>query len=71
MEAGRSSLAWNHSIEVGGGVVDDDKNPVFVILYNHSDVDFEVKVGDRIAQLVIELNATPEVVEVHQQSDSP
>ncbi|XP_027149759.1 deoxyuridine 5'-triphosphate nucleotidohydrolase-like [Coffea eugenioides] len=64
--AARSSLAWDHSIEVGGGVVDADKNPVFVILYNHSDVDFVVKVGDRIAQLVIELNATPEVVEVHQ-----
>ncbi|KAJ8541005.1 hypothetical protein K7X08_001821 [Anisodus acutangulus] len=64
--AARSSVAWHHSIDVGGGVVDLDKNPVFVILFNHSDVDFEVKVGDNIAQLVIELHATPEVIEVYQ-----
>lgn len=65
LAAGRSGLAWEHSIEVGGGVVDADKNPVFVILFNHSDIDFEVKVGDRIAQLVIELNGIPEIMEVH------
>ncbi|MCD7466800.1 hypothetical protein HAX54_003830 [Datura stramonium] len=64
--AGRSSVSWHHSIDVGGGVVDLDKNPVFVILFNHSDVDFEVKVGDNIAQLVVELHATPEVVEVYE-----
>ncbi|XP_009798969.1 deoxyuridine 5'-triphosphate nucleotidohydrolase-like [Nicotiana tabacum] len=63
--AARSGVAWHHSIDVGGGVVDLDKNPVFVILFNHSDVDFEVKIGDNIAQLVIELHATPEVVEVY------
>lgn len=49
-----------------GGVVDLDKNPVFVILFNHSNVDFEIKVGDYIAQLVIEFHAIPEVVEVYQ-----
>ncbi|PHT51195.1 Deoxyuridine 5'-triphosphate nucleotidohydrolase [Capsicum baccatum] len=64
--AARSSVAWRHSIDVGGGVVDADKNHVFVILFNHSDIDFEVKVGDNIAQLVIELHAIPEVVEVYQ-----
>ncbi|XP_019156125.1 PREDICTED: deoxyuridine 5'-triphosphate nucleotidohydrolase-like [Ipomoea nil] len=62
--AARSSLSWHNSIEVGGGVVDLDKNPVFVILFNLSDTDFQVKVGDRIAQLVIELHATPEILEV-------
>ncbi|KAG9148076.1 hypothetical protein Leryth_003647 [Lithospermum erythrorhizon] len=64
--APRSSKAWNNCIDIGGGVVDADKNPVFVILFNHSDVDYEVKVGVAIAQLVLELNATPQVVEVHQ-----
>ncbi|KAK4338829.1 hypothetical protein RND71_040291 [Anisodus tanguticus] len=62
----RSSVAWDHSIDVGGGVVDLDKNLVFVILFNHSDIDFEIKVGDNITELVIELHATPEVVEVYQ-----
>ena len=63
--APRSGLAWKYSIDVGAGVIDADyRGPVGVILFNHSDVDFEVKVGDRIAQLIIEKIITPEVVEV-------
>ncbi|KAF5187597.1 Deoxyuridine 5'-triphosphate nucleotidohydrolase [Thalictrum thalictroides] len=63
--APRSGLAWKHSIDVGAGVIDADyRGPVGVILFNHSDVDFEVKIGDRIAQLIIEKIMTPEVVEV-------
>ncbi|XP_047967302.1 deoxyuridine 5'-triphosphate nucleotidohydrolase [Salvia hispanica] len=63
--APRSGLAWKHSIDVGAGVVDADyRGPVGVILFNHSDVDFEVKAGDRIAQLIIEQIVTPEVAEV-------
>ena len=63
--APRSGLAWKHSIDVGAGVIDADyRGPVGVILFNHSDVDFEVKVGDRIAQLIIEKILTPDVVEV-------
>ncbi|KAL8473073.1 hypothetical protein ACS0TY_030059 [Phlomoides rotata] len=59
-----SGLALKHSIEVGAGVVDADySGPVGVILFNHSDVDFEVKHGDRIAQLIIEIILTPEVTE--------
>lgn len=63
--APRSGLAWKHSIDVGAGVIDADyRGPVGVILFNHSDIDFEVNVGDRIAQLVIEKIMTPDVVEV-------
>ncbi|KNA15561.1 hypothetical protein SOVF_097200 [Spinacia oleracea] len=63
--APRSGLAWKHSIDVGAGVIDADyRGPVGVILFNHSDVDFEVKVGDRIAQLIIEKIITPDVFEV-------
>ncbi|KAH6780556.1 DUTP-PYROPHOSPHATASE-LIKE 1 [Perilla frutescens var. hirtella] len=62
--APRSGLAWKHSIDVGAGVVDADyRGPVGVILFNHSDVDFQVKAGDRIAQLIIEKIVTPEVTE--------
>nr|POF06811.1 deoxyuridine 5'-triphosphate nucleotidohydrolase [Quercus suber] len=61
----RSGLAWKHSIDVGAGVIDADyRGPVGVMLFNHSDVDFEVKVGDRIAQLIIEKIVTPDVIEV-------
>ncbi|KAK1357438.1 hypothetical protein POM88_050694 [Heracleum sosnowskyi] len=53
-KAPRSGLAWKHSIDVGAGVIDADyRGPVGVILFNYSDVDFEVKAGDRIAQLII------------------
>eukprot|EP00192_Tetraselmis_astigmatica_P014922 CAMPEP_0117686942 /NCGR_PEP_ID=MMETSP0804-20121206/22791_1 /TAXON_ID=1074897 /ORGANISM="Tetraselmis astigmatica, Strain CCMP880" /LENGTH=165 /DNA_ID=CAMNT_0005498813 /DNA_START=230 /DNA_END=723 /DNA_ORIENTATION=- len=63
--APRSGLAWKHSIDTGAGVVDEDyRGPVNVILFNHSDTDFEIKAGDRIAQLVLERICTPEVEEV-------
>ncbi|KAK1553563.1 hypothetical protein Q3G72_000452 [Acer saccharum] len=63
--APRSGLTWKHSIDVGAGVIDADyRGPVGVILFNHSDVDFEIKVGDRIAQLIIEKIVTPDVLEV-------
>lgn len=58
-------MAWKHSIDVGAGVIDADyRGPVGVILFNHSDVDFEVKAGDRIAQLIIEKIMTPDVMAV-------
>ena len=48
--APRSGLAVNHSIDVGAGVIDADYHrEVKVLLFNHSDVDFEIKEGDRIA----------------------
>ncbi|MED6204432.1 hypothetical protein PIB30_117365 [Stylosanthes scabra] len=63
--APRSGLALKHSIDVGAGVIDADyRGPVGVILFNHSDSDFEVKVGDRVAQLILEKIVTPDVVEV-------
>ncbi|KAJ6728907.1 DEOXYURIDINE 5'-TRIPHOSPHATE NUCLEOTIDOHYDROLASE [Salix viminalis] len=63
--APRSGLTWKHSIDVGGGVIDADyRGPVGVILCNHSDVDFEVKVGDRVAQIIIQKIMTPNAMEV-------
>jgi len=63
--APRSGLALKHSIDVGAGVIDADyRGPVGVVLFNHSEVDFAVKPGDRIAQLIIEVIMTPEVAEV-------
>ena len=63
--APRSGLASKFSIDVGAGVVDADyRGVVHVLLLNHNDHDFEVNVGDRIAQLVLERISTPTVVEV-------
>ncbi|XP_015065379.1 deoxyuridine 5'-triphosphate nucleotidohydrolase [Solanum pennellii] len=63
--APRSGLAWKYSIDVGAGVIDADyRGPVGVVLFNHSEVDFEVKAGDRIAQLIVQKIVTPEVEQV-------
>lgn len=63
--APRSGLAWKNSIDVGAGVIDRDySGPVGIILFNHSDVDFVIKAGDRVAQLILESIETPDVVEV-------
>lgn len=53
--APRSGLAHKHGIDTMAGVIDADyRGPVGVILANLSDNDFEIKVGDRIAQLIVE-----------------
>ena len=53
--APRSGLAAKHGIDTMAGVIDADyRGQVGVILANLSDDDFQVKVGDRIAQLVVE-----------------
>ncbi len=62
--APRSGLAKNHGIDVGAGVVDHDYiGPLGVILFNHSDNDFVVNQGDRIAQLILEVIVTPDITE--------
>lgn len=63
--APRSGLAVKHFIDVGAGVIDSDyRGPLGVVLFNFGDNAFEIKVGDRIAQLIIEKIATPDVVDV-------
>jgi dUTP pyrophosphatase len=63
--APRSGLAVKHCINVGAGVIDPDyTGEVKVVLFNHGDKDFEVKKGDRIAQLILERCETPMVKEI-------
>ena len=58
----RSGLAVKKYIYVGAAVINSDyRKEVGVVLFNHSDEDFEVKQGDRIAQLILEKIATPQV----------
>lgn len=53
--APRSGLALRHGIDVGAGVIDQDyTGPIGIILFNHGDSDFEIKIGDRIAHLILE-----------------
>lgn len=61
----RSGLALKHGINIGAGVVDKNYTGALgVVMFNHGIKDFEVKFGDKIAQLVVELILTPEVEEV-------
>ena len=63
--APRSGLAWKNYIDVGAGVIDADyRGNVGVILFNHSNEDFKVLPGDRIAQLICEKITYPELQEV-------
>ena len=51
--APRSGLALKHGIDIGGGVIDQDyRGNVGVILINASRTPFQVRQGDRIAQLL-------------------
>jgi len=60
--APRSGIAVKKGIQVGAGVIDRDyTGEVKVVLFNHGDEDFEIKKGDRIAQLIIEKIDTPEI----------
>lgn len=69
--APRSGLAAHHAIDVLAGVVDADyRDSIKVVLVNHGKVDFKVKKGDRIAQLIFEAIYTPKMVEVDDLSDT-
>jgi dUTP pyrophosphatase len=60
--APRSGLALKRGIDVGAGVIDADyRGNVGVVLFNHGDEPFEIKRGDRIAQLILERIVTPPV----------
>ena len=69
--APRSGLALEHSIDIGACVVDEDyRGPIKVILINHRKEDFVVKVGDRIAQLILECIVTPDTEMVNSLPES-
>ncbi len=63
---GRSGLAYKNGIQILGGVIDEIfRGDVGVILLNTGKEIFDVKVGSRIAQIVIipYLHVTPKIVD--------
>ncbi len=69
----RSGLAIKHGIGLvnAPGTVDSDfRGALRVILINHGQEPFEIKSGERIAQMVIAPVAQAEVVEVSELSDT-
>ena len=69
--APRSGLVLKKFIDVGAGIVDSNYHgEVGVVLFNHGDQDFEVKMGDRTAQLILEKIDAPLVEEVQGLEDT-
>jgi dUTP pyrophosphatase len=65
--APRSGLAVKHGIQTGAGVIDPDyTGELKVILFNHGTERFDIKQGDRIAQLILEKCETPLIEEVQE-----
>lgn len=58
----RSGLSFKHGILAHPGVIDQDyRGSMGVMLYNNSDVGYEVTKGDRVAQIVAHFNIDLEV----------
>lgn len=65
--APRSGLAAKFGIDTLAGVIDSDyRGELIVLLANHSDKDFQVSAGDRVAQFVIEQIILPEPIFVEE-----
>ena len=68
--AGISNLALNHFIVTIDGVVDlDYTSSIKVVLANHSDIDYNIMRGDKIAQIIIEKIFIPKFVEIKETSN--
>ena len=69
--APRSGLATKKGIDIGAGVIDEDyRGPVGLCIVNNGTDDFEIKVGERVAQLLLERIDTPEVEVVDELDDT-
>lgn len=67
----KSGVALNGGITCLGGVVDAQyRGEVKVIVLNTSDVSYEIKSGQKIAQLLIQEVALPGVIEVENLDDT-
>ncbi len=67
----KSGLAAKHGIKTMGGVIEHTyRGEIGVILYNTSDEEYEVRKGDKIAQMVFVPVATAETEEVEELTDT-
>ena len=67
----RSGLAVKKGIDCGAGVIDSHyRGEVKVLLFNHSDNEFQIEPGDRIAQILIQKVERVEFLPVDQLSET-
>lgn len=63
--APRSGLAFKKGLDVFAGVIDSDyRATIKVILMNHGKEDFQIHIGDRIAQMIYEAIYKPDLCQV-------
>lgn len=68
----RSGLAFRNGLDVGAGVIDCDYRGEWkVLLFNHTDTDYTIIKGDRIAQFIIlpYLNIIPVLAKTLEDSE--
>ena len=67
----RSGLAVKKGIDCGAGVIDSHyRGEVKVLLFNHSDNEFQIEQGDRIAQLLIQKVERVQFLQADQLSET-
>jgi dUTP pyrophosphatase len=53
--APRSGISYKNFLDIGAGVIDVDyRGEIKVLIFNHSNTDFKINIGDRIAQMIPE-----------------
>ena len=67
----RSGMAFKHGLKTMAGVIDSNyRGEWMIILFNTTDQDYEVKIGDRIAQAIIQRYESFETEEITELPES-
>ena len=67
----RSGLAIKKGIDCGAGVIDSCyRGEIKVLLFNHSDTEFQIEPGDRIAQILIQKVERVQFIPVNELSET-
>ena len=67
--APRSSLAANHGLDIGAGVIDPDyRGTIKLVIFNFGEKGYTVQQGERVAQLICETIVKPEIQQVDKLS---
>ena len=67
----RSGLAIKKGIDCGAGVIDSCyRGEIKVLLFNHSDTEFQIEPGDRIAQILIQKDSRAQFIPVSKLSET-
>jgi dUTP pyrophosphatase len=70
--APRSGLSVKHSIDIGAGVIDADyRGEIKICFINNSDLDYEIKHGERIAQGILEkISRFQQIIQIDELSST-